>query len=162
MCHQAYFERCGTKGAKPALFLHGGPGGGIAPEHRRQFDPERYDLLLFDQRGCGKSTPYASLEANTTWHLVADIERLRAHIGVDKWLVFGGSWGSTLALAYAETHPERVSELVVRGIYTCTRPELEWFYQFGVSEMFPTNGRSSSRSFPKRSAATCWQPITDA
>src|SRR3546814_7195155 len=112
MCHQAYFERCGTKGAKPALFLHGGPGGGIAPEHRRQFDPERYDRLLFDQRGCGKSTPYASLEANTTWHLVADIERLRAHIGVDKWLVFGGSWGSTHALAYAETHPERVSELV--------------------------------------------------
>src|SRR3546814_11633724 len=86
--HQVDVERCGTKGAKPALFLHGGPGGGIAPEHRRQFDPERYDLLLFDQRGCGKSTPYASLEANTTWHLVADIERLRAHIGVDKWLVF--------------------------------------------------------------------------
>ena len=135
--HQVHYERCGTKGAKPAVFLHGGPGGGISPEHRRQFDPERYDLLLFDQRGCGKSTPYASLEANTTWHLVADIERLRELVGVDKWLVFGGSWGSTLALAYAETHPDRVSELVVRGIYTCTRAELEWYYRFGVSEMFP-------------------------
>ena len=135
--HQVHYERCGTKGAKPAVFLHGGPGGGISPEHRRQFDPERYDLLLFDQRGCGKSTPYASLEANTTWHLVADIERLRGLVGVDKWLVFGGSWGSTLALAYAETHPDRVSELVVRGIYTCTRAELEWYYRFGVSEMFP-------------------------
>lgn len=135
--HQVRYERCGTKGAKPAVFLHGGPGGGISPEHRRQFDPERYDLLLFDQRGCGKSTPYASLEANTTWHLVADIERLRTLMGVDKWLVFGGSWGSTLALAYAETHPDRVSELVVRGIYTCTRAELEWYYRFGVSEMFP-------------------------
>ena len=135
--HQVHYERCGTKGAKPAVFLHGGPGGGISPEHRRQFDPERYDLLLFDQRGCGKSTPYASVEANTTWHLVADIERLRTLMGVDKWLVFGGSWGSTLALAYAETHPDRVSELVVRGIYTCTRAELEWYYRFGVSEMFP-------------------------
>ena len=135
--HSVYYERCGTRGAKPALFLHGGPGGGISPEHRRQFDPERYDLLLFDQRGCGRSTPYASLEANTTWHLVADIERLRERMGVDQWLVFGGSWGSTLALAYAETHPERVSELVLRGIYTCTRQELDWYYRFGVSEMFP-------------------------
>jgi proline iminopeptidase len=135
--HNVYYERCGTRGAKPALFLHGGPGGGISPEHRRQFDPERYDLMLFDQRGCGRSTPYASLEANTTWHLVADIERLRERMGVDQWLVFGGSWGSTLALAYAETHPERVSELVLRGIYTCTRPELDWYYRFGVSEMFP-------------------------
>jgi proline iminopeptidase len=135
--HTIYWERCGTKGAKPAVFLHGGPGGGISPKQRRQFDPKLYDVILFDQRGCGKSTPYASLEANTTWHLVADIERLREMCGFDKWLVFGGSWGSTLALAYAETHPERVSELVVRGIYTLTRAELEWYYQFGVSEMFP-------------------------
>lgn len=135
--HVIYYERCGTPGAKPAIFLHGGPGGGIAPEHRCLFDPARYDVILFDQRGCGRSTPHAGLDANTTWHLVDDIERLRALAGVESWLVFGGSWGSTLALAYAETHPHRASELVLRGIYLCTRPELEWFYQFGVSEMFP-------------------------
>lgn len=135
--HSIYWERVGTRGGKPAVFLHGGPGGGISPKHRRLFDPECYDLILFDQRGCGRSLPYASLEANTTWHLVADIERLRQMCGFQKWLVFGGSWGSTLALAYAETHPDRVSELVVRGIYTLSRAELEWYYQFGVSEMFP-------------------------
>ncbi|PLP61321.1 prolyl aminopeptidase [Mesorhizobium loti] len=135
--HQVYWERVGTKGTKPAVFLHGGPGGTISPNHRRLFDSKLYDVILFDQRGCGKSTPNASLEANTTWHLVADIERLREMAGFDKWLVFGGSWGSTLSLAYAETHPERVSELVVRGIYTLTRAELEWYYQVGVSEMFP-------------------------
>ncbi len=135
--HSLYWERVGTPGATPAVFLHGGPGGGIDPAHRRFFDPARYDLLLFDQRGCGRSTPFASLQANTTWHLVADIERLRDMVGVPKWLVFGGSWGSTLALAYAETHPERVSALIVRGIYTVTRAEIDWFYRFGVSEMFP-------------------------
>lgn len=135
--HQVYWERFGTRGAKPAVFLHGGPGGATSPSHRRLFDPALYDVILFDQRGCGKSTPHASIEANTTWHLVADIERLRELMGVDQWLVFGGSWGSTLALAYAETHPERVSELVLRGIYTLTRAELDWYYQFGVSEMFP-------------------------
>ncbi len=135
--HSIYWERAGTKGGKPAVFLHGGPGGTISPRHRRLFDPALYDVLLFDQRGCGQSTPNASLEANTTWHLVADIERLRMMAGHDKWLVFGGSWGSALALAYAETHPGRVSELVVRGIYTLTKAELSWYYQFGVSEMFP-------------------------
>ncbi len=135
--HLIYWERVGTPGAKPAVFLHGGPGGGISPSHRRVFDPALYDVTLFDQRGCGRSTPHAGLEANTTWHLVDDIERLRKMAGVEKWLVFGGSWGSTLALAYAETHPERVSELVVRGIYTLTKAELDWYYQFGVSEMFP-------------------------
>jgi proline iminopeptidase len=135
--HQVYWERVGTKGAKPAVFLHGGPGGGVMPNQRRVFDPALYDVILFDQRGCGKSTPNASLENNTTWHLVADIEALREMMGVEKWLVFGGSWGSTLALAYSETHPERVSELVVRGIYTLTKAELDWYYQFGVSEMFP-------------------------
>ena len=135
--HSVYWERAGTKGAKPAVFLHGGPGGGISPSHRRLFDPALYDVLLFDQRGCGRSTPNASLDNNTTWHLVADIEGLREMMGVEKWQVFGGSWGSTLALAYAETHPERVSELVLRGIYTLTRAELAWYYQFGVSEMFP-------------------------
>ncbi len=135
--HTIYWERVGTRGGKPAVFLHGGPGGGISPVHRRLFDPAHYDVILFDQRGCGRSTPHAELEANTTWHLVADIERLRELADFDRWLVFGGSWGSTLALAYAETHPERVSELVVRGIYTLTKPELDWYYQFGVSEMFP-------------------------
>ena len=135
--HVIYWERVGTPGAKPAVFLHGGPGGGISPSHRRVFDPTLYDVTLFDQRGCGRSTPHAGLEANTTWHLVADIERLREMAGAEKWLVFGGSWGSTLALAYSETHPERVSELVVRGIYTLTKAELDWYYQFGVSEMFP-------------------------
>ena len=135
--HQVYYERSGTKGAKPAVFLHGGPGGGFSAKHRQLFDPKLYDVMLFDQRGCGKSTPNASLDNNTTWHLVSDIEKLREKMGVHKWLVFGGSWGSTLALAYAEKHPEHVSELVVRGIYTLTRGELDWYYQFGVSEMFP-------------------------
>ncbi len=135
--HSVYWERSGTPGAKPAIFLHGGPGGGCSPAHRRLFDPAHYDVLLFDQRGCGRSRPHANLDANTTWHLVADIERLRDMAGIDKWLVFGGSWGSTLALAYAETHPEHVSELVVRGVYTLTREELSWYYQHGVSEMFP-------------------------
>ena len=135
--HRVYYERVGTPGAKPAVFLHGGPGGGCSPDHRRWFDPALYDVMMFDQRGCGRSQPHAMLEANTTWHLVADIERLRVLAGVEDWLVFGGSWGSTLALAYAQTHPSRVSELVLRGIYTCTKPELDWFYQFGVSQMFP-------------------------
>lgn len=135
--HVIHWERVGTRGAKPAVFLHGGPGGGISPKQRRAFDPKLYDVMLFDQRGCGKSTPHASLDANTTWHLVADIERLRALMGVEKWQVFGGSWGSTLALAYAETYPERVTELIVRGIYTLQKSELDWYYQFGVSEMFP-------------------------
>lgn len=135
--HVIYWERVGTRGAKPAVFLHGGPGGGIAPVHRQLFDPALYDVLLFDQRGCGRSTPHAELEANTTWHLVADIERLREMMGVDQWLVFGGSWGSTLALAYSQTHKQRVSELVVRGVYTLTKAELDWYYQFGVSQMFP-------------------------
>jgi proline iminopeptidase len=135
--HRVYYERSGTPGAKPAVFLHGGPGGGISPRHRRLFDPARYDVMLFDQRGCGRSTPHAELEANTTWHLVADMERLRELVGVDRWLVFGGSWGSTLALAYAETHPDRVSEMVLRGIFTLRRAELDWYYQFGASEVFP-------------------------
>lgn len=135
--HQIYWERFGTKGAKPAVFLHGGPGGATGPGNRRLFDPALYDVMMFDQRGCGKSIPHASIDANTTWHLVADIERLRELMGVETWLVFGGSWGSTLALAYAETHPERVSELILRGIYTLTKAELDWYYQFGVSEMFP-------------------------
>ena len=135
--HSIYWERVGTKGGKPAVFLHGGPGGGISPAHRSLFDPTRYEVVLFDQRGCGRSTPYAELEHNTTWNLVADIELLRETFGFEKWQVFGGSWGSTLALAYAETHPQRVSELILRGVYTLTQAELDWYYRFGVSEMFP-------------------------
>ncbi len=135
--HHVYWELCGNPRGKPVVFLHGGPGGGCTPTQRRLFDPEKYKILLFDQRGCGRSTPYASLEANTTWHLVADIERLREMIGVDKWMVFGGSWGSTLALAYAETHPGRVTELVLRGIFTLRRSELLWYYQEGASWIFP-------------------------
>jgi len=135
--HRVYFERVGKPGGKPVVFLHGGPGGGISPEHRRLFNPECYDILLFDQRGCGRSEPHACIEANTTWHLVEDIERLREHVGVAQWMVFGGSWGSTLGLAYAQTHPQRVSELILRGVYTLTQAEIDWYYQFGVSEMFP-------------------------
>lgn len=135
--HSIYWERVGTPGAKPAVFLHGGPGGGLSPNQRRVFDPARYDVLLFDQRGCGKSKPFAALEGNTTWDLVADIEKLREMVGVDKWQVFGGSWGSTLALAYAQTHPGRVSELILRGIFTLRRWELLWYYQHGASLLFP-------------------------
>ena len=135
--HQVYWELSGNPRGKPAVFLHGGPGGGCSPIHRQFFDPERYRVLLFDQRGCGRSTPHASLEANTTWHLVEDIERFRTMLGVERWLVFGGSWGSALALAYAQTHPEHVSELVVRGIFTLRRSELLWYYQEGASWLFP-------------------------
>lgn len=135
--HQIYWELCGNPEGKPAVFLHGGPGAGCSPDHRRLFDPARYNILLFDQRGCGRSRPHAELDANTTWHLVADMERLRAMIGADQWLVFGGSWGSTLALAYAETHPERVSALVLRGIFTLRKAELGWYYQHGCSQLFP-------------------------
>jgi proline iminopeptidase len=135
--HRVYWERCGNPRGKPAVFLHGGPGSGCGPDQRRLFDPALYCVTLFDQRGCGRSTPHASLEANTTPHLVADIERLRELAGVRRWLVFGGSWGSTLALAYAQAHPERVSEMVLRGIFTLRREELRWFYQEGASWMFP-------------------------
>lgn len=135
--HVLYWERVGTPGAKPAVMLHGGPGAGCNPDHRRQWDPARYDVLLFDQRGCGRSTPFASLEANTTWHLVADIERLRTMCGHESWQVFGGSWGSTLALSYAVTHPTRVTELVLRGIFLSSRKDLEWLTRYGASELYP-------------------------
>jgi proline iminopeptidase len=135
--HRVHWELCGNPEGKPVVFLHGGPGGGCSPNQRRLFDPGKYRILLFDQRGCGRSTPHASIEANTTWHLVADIERLREMLAVEKWMVFGGSWGSTLALAYAETYPDRVSELVLRGIFTLRRAELLWYYQEGASWMFP-------------------------
>jgi proline iminopeptidase len=134
--HELYYEQCGNPQGKPVVFLHGGPGGGLNPDYRRYFNPEIYRVVLFDQRGSGKSTPHASLEENTTWHLVEDIERLREHLGIKTWQVFGGSWGSTLALAYAETHPDRVHQLVLRGIFLCRRKEIQWFYQEGASEIF--------------------------
>ena len=135
--HRLYVEECGRRDGIPAIFLHGGPGAGCEPAHRGFFDPARYRAVLFDQRGCGRSTPHAALTANTTWDLVADIERIRERLGIERWLVFGGSWGSTLALAYAETHPERVSALVVRGIFLCRDAEIRWFYQEGSSWVFP-------------------------
>jgi proline iminopeptidase len=136
--HIVYWELCGNPSGKPVVFLHGGPGAGVSDDHRRQFDPECYNILLFDQRGCGRSTPYAGLEANTTWHLVDDIERLREMTGIDKWMVYGGSWGSTLALAYAETHPDRVSELVLRGIFLMEQDEVDWMYkEGGASKIYP-------------------------
>jgi len=135
--HELYWELCGNPDGKPAVFLHGGPGAGCDERARRFFDPEKYNILVFDQRGSGRSRPHASLTSNTTWHLVADIEALRRHVGVEKWLVFGGSWGSTLALAYAQSHPDRVSELVLRGIFMLRPSEIAWFYQAGASAIFP-------------------------
>ena len=135
--HRLYFEQSGNPQGKPALFLHGGPGGGGDVNARRFFDPQRYRIVVFDQRGAGRSTPAASLVANTTADLVADIERLREALDIERWLVFGGSWGSTLALAYAQAHPQRVSELVLRGIFLLRRHEIEWFYQEGASRIFP-------------------------
>ena len=135
--HEIYYEQCGNPNGKPVIFLHGGPGGGLVPEYRRFHDPAAYRIVLFDQRGSGKSTPHASLEENTTWDLVADIEKLREHLGIDRWQVFGGSWGSTLSLAYAETHATRPTELVLRGIFLCRPKEIKWFYQEGCSWIFP-------------------------
>jgi proline iminopeptidase len=137
--HSLYWELCGNPDGKPVVFLHGGPGGASSPDHRRQFDPDKYKILVFDQRGCGKSTPFASLDNNTTWDLVEDIEKLRTQVaGVDKWQVFGGSWGSTLSIAYAETHPERVTELVLRGIFLFQQYELDWLYaEGGASSLYP-------------------------
>jgi proline iminopeptidase len=135
--HDLYFEEAGNARGKPVLIVHGGPGGGSNPTMRRYHDPSRYRIILLDQRGCGRSSPHASLEANTTWHLVEDMERLRAHLAIERWQLLGGSWGSTLSLAYAERHPERVSELVLRGIFLLRRAELEWFYQEGAGWLFP-------------------------
>jgi proline iminopeptidase len=135
--HEIYFEECGNPQGQPVLVLHGGPGGAVNPAMRRYFDPAIYRIILFDQRGCGKSRPNASLEDNTTWTLIEDIERLRERCGIDQWTVFGGSWGSTLSLAYAITHPERVKALILRGIFLLTKKELHWFYQDGASMIFP-------------------------
>jgi proline iminopeptidase len=136
--HSLYWELSGNPDGKPVVFLHGGPGGGSSPEHRRQFDPDKYKILVFDQRGCGRSTPYASLEANTTWHLVDDIEKLRTEVAkVEKWMVFGGSWGSTLSITYAQTHPDRVTELVLRGIFLFDQYEIDWLYREGADSVYP-------------------------
>ncbi|MGH8127628.1 MAG: prolyl aminopeptidase [Gammaproteobacteria bacterium] len=147
--HTLYYEQCGNPEGKPVVFVHGGPGGGVNAKCRRFFDPEVYRIVLFDQRGCGRSTPNAELAENTTWHSVADIERLREHFGIERWQVFGGSWGSTLALAYAETHPERVSELVLRGIFLLRRSELEWFYQSGANTLYPDAWETYEAAIPE-------------
>jgi len=135
--HHVYYEQCGNPDGKPAVFLHGGPGGGGSEEVRRFFNPDIYRIIVFDQRGCGRSKPHGCLENNTTWDLVSDIELLRKKLDINKWLVFGGSWGSTLSLAYAQTHPDSVSELILRGIFLLREEELKWFYQDGSSRIFP-------------------------
>jgi proline iminopeptidase len=135
--HRVYVEQCGHPKGIPVVVLHGGPGGGCSPAMRRYFDPRAYRVVLFDQRGCGRSRPHASVEANTTWHLVADIERIRATLGIGRWAVFGGSWGATLALIYAQTHPDRAAYLVLRGVFLMTRAELDWFYGGGAGRFFP-------------------------
>lgn len=135
--HEVYYEQCGNPHGKPVIIVHGGPGGGSNAKMRRYHDPSRYRIVLVDQRGCGRSTPHASLQHNTTWDLVADMERLREHLGIERWQLFGGSWGSTLSLAYAERHPDRVSELVLRGIFLLRKREIDWFYQEGCSWIYP-------------------------
>ena len=135
--HEIYVEECGNPDGLPVVFVHGGPGGGCTTDNRRFFDPARYRIVLFDQRGCGRSRPHAELTHNTTQALVEDMERIRETLGIERWLVFGGSWGSTLALVYAETHPQRVLALILRGIFLVTAAELSWFYQDGIQHLFP-------------------------
>lgn len=135
--HRLYVEQCGNSDGIPVIVLHGGPGGGCSPAMRRYFDPTTYRVVLFDQRGCGRSRPHASVTANTTWHLVADIERIRAAMGVEQWLVFGGSWGATLSLIYAQAHPQRVAHLILRGVFLATQAELTWFYGGGAGQFWP-------------------------
>jgi proline iminopeptidase len=147
--HELYYEECGNPKGKAAVFVHGGPGAGGDVTPRRFFDPARYRVILFDQRGCGRSRPHAELRENTTQHLVADMERLRDELGITRWLVFGGSWGSTLALVYAETHPERVAALVLRGIFMLRPSELRWFYQEGAHEIFPDRWEEYLRPIPQ-------------
>lgn len=135
--HSVYYEQCGNPAGKPAIFVHGGPGGGASSAHRRFWNPAAYRIILFDQRGCGRSTPHAELRDNTTWDLVEDIERIREHLGIARWQLFGGSWGSTLSLTYAQQHPERVTEMILRGIFLLRRREIQWYYQEGASRIFP-------------------------
>jgi proline iminopeptidase len=147
--HEIYWEECGNPQGKPAVFVHGGPGAGAGESSRRFFDPRKYRIVLFDQRGCGRSKPHASLVDNTTQHLVADMEALRKHLGVERWLVFGGSWGSTLSLAYAQAHPKRVTELVLRGIFMLRDWEIHWFYQHGASAIFPDHWANYIAAIPQ-------------
>tara|TARA_B100001057_G_scaffold105602_1_gene103185 strand:- start:18365 stop:19327 length:963 start_codon:yes stop_codon:yes gene_type:complete len=147
--HEIYYEECGNPNGKPAIFLHGGPGGGAGSFSRRFFDPKKYHIVLFDQRGCGKSKPHTCLEDNTTWDLVDDIESIRKELHIENWLVFGGSWGSTLSLAYAQKHPERVTELVLRGIFMLREKELQWFYQYGASEIYPESWKGFLEEIPE-------------
>lgn len=135
--HSIYVEQAGNPQGIPVVVLHGGPGGGCSPAMRRYFDPDKYRIVLFDQRGCGRSRPHASVEDNTTWHLVRDIELIRERLGIDKWVVFGGSWGATLSLVYGQTHPDRTTHLVLRGVFTMTTPELDWFYGGGAGAFWP-------------------------
>jgi proline iminopeptidase len=135
--HSVYFEQCGNPTGKPVVFVHGGPGGGSSPVHRRFWDPHVYRIILFDQRGCGRSTPHAELQKNTTWDLIADMERIREHLGIERWQLFGGSWGSALSLAYAQEHPERVTDMVLRGIFLLRQREIDWYYQEGAGRIFP-------------------------
>jgi proline iminopeptidase len=146
--HRVYVEQCGRHDGAPVLVLHGGPGGGCSPGMRRFFDPRHYRAVLFDQRGCGRSSPHASVENNTTWDLVADIERIRVDLGIERWTVFGGSWGACLALIYAQTHPERVAALVLRGVFTMTQAELDWFYGGGAGRFWPEQWRAFSQMVP--------------
>jgi proline iminopeptidase len=146
--HQMYWEECGNPGGVPVLFLHGGPGAGAAPAHRRFFDPAHYRIVIFDQRGAGRSKPLGELRDNTTSHLVDDIEALRRHLRIERWLVFGGSWGSTLAIAYGEAHPERCTGFILRGIFLCRRSEIDWFL-YGLRALFPEVWRSFSGAIPQ-------------
>ncbi|HRP69389.1 MAG TPA: prolyl aminopeptidase [Turneriella sp.] len=147
--HTLYIEECGNPRGTPILFLHGGPGAGLSPNHRRFFNPQKYRIILFDQRGAGKSKPYAELRENTLWDLIDDIEKIRRKLKITKWVVFGGSWGSTLALCYAINYPEKVLHLIVRGIFLCRREEIQWFYQGGAHQIFPDAWKNYIRPIPK-------------
>ena len=146
--HKIYYEQCGNPKGKPAVFLHGGPGGGCGKLSRRFFNPKKYRIILFDQRGCGRSKPHTCLEENTTWHLVDDIQSIREKLKINKWLVFGGSWGSTLAIAYAQKYPDHVSQMILRGIFMLRKKELQWFYQYGASEFYPESWQGFLKEIP--------------
>jgi len=148
--HELYIEECGNPSGIPVIFIHGGPGASCEPAHRRYFDPERYRIILFDQRGCGKSTPHASLQDNTSKHLIDDMEEIRQHLGINQWVLFGGSWGSTLALAYAEAHPQKVLGLILRGIFLCRKQDINWFYQSGTSRLFPEAWKAFLQPIPEK------------
>jgi proline iminopeptidase len=146
--HTIYVEESGNKNGKPVIFLHGGPGGGVDPKYRRYFNPDKWHIIMFDQRGCGKSTPFAELKENTTWDLVDDIEKIRNYLSIDRWVIYGGSWGSTLSLAYSQTYPDSCKALILRGIFLVRKKEIHWFYQEGASKIFPDNWQSFVAPIP--------------